>query len=533
MTRHFARAMPTIYDRLALPLLLALSGMVLWKFRDYGISNDEEVQNVYGRLLLSFYTSGFTDWSAFHYKNLFLYGGLFDLVAAAIDPLMSFGEYEERHLLSGLVGVFGVAGAWRLARYIGGPRAGWLAALMLGLAAVWFGAMFNHTKDVPFAAAMTWWLYYTCRFVDELPRPRWGTIALLGLVAGLAFGLRVMAALGVVYLLAAVAIYLAVMAREAPRETVLADARTIVLRLLPAGLLAYALMALFWPWSVLSPLNPWKALTEFQKFTFDIDSIVAGVKCKMYAPPAHYLPTYLAIKLPEAVVFGLVALLIAGWVERGRWLALDRRTQVRFGLVVAAAFLPVIYNVIGRPPIYNGVRHYLFVIPPMVVLAAIGIDRFMVRVADSTLARRGAMTAITALIGWSAVSLVTLHPHQYVFYNALVGGLPGADERYVTDYWANTTRELTLALNDFARAENARRGTRRAYSVALCAEAVSAEAYMSPILYITKNWARADFFIAPTHMDCDHTLGGEVIHEVVRDGVVLGVVKDLRQRLWP
>ena len=86
MTRHLARLAPTTYDRLALPLLLLLSALVMLTFRDYGISNDEEVQNVYGRLLLSFYTSGFTDWSAFHYKNLFLYGGLFDLVAKHCGP---------------------------------------------------------------------------------------------------------------------------------------------------------------------------------------------------------------------------------------------------------------------------------------------------------------------------------------------------------------------------------------------------------------------------------------------------------------
>jgi len=228
------RLAPTGYDRLVLPLLLGLTIAVCFTFRDYGISNDEEVQNVYGRLLLSFYKSGFTDWSVFHYKNLFLYGGLFDLVAALIDPLMSFGEYEERHLLSGLIGVVGVAGAWRLARYLGGPRAGWLAAVMLASAGVWFGAMFNHTKDIPFAAAMTWWLYYTCRFVDELPKPRAGTVLLLGLTAGLAFGLRIMAALGVVYLLLGIAAYLVVMSREESRADLMSDLRSIVLRLLPA-----------------------------------------------------------------------------------------------------------------------------------------------------------------------------------------------------------------------------------------------------------------------------------------------------------
>src|SRR5262249_38316768 len=158
-------------------------------------------------------------------------------------------------------------------------------------------------------------------------------------------------------------------------------------------------------------------------------------------------------KLPESVLFGLAALGVGAWIERRRLRALDHRTQVRLGLVLAAALVPVLYNVVCRPPIYNGLRHYLFVLPPLVVLAALRVARLQLRVRDGVLARRGALAAVTALIGWSAVSVATLHPHQYVFYNALVGGLPGANERYVMDYWANTTRELALALNDFVAAD--------------------------------------------------------------------------------
>ena len=532
MTRLLGRVVPNGYDKLAALLLLGLMLLVLATFRVYGISNDEEAQSVYGHKLLSFYLSGFADQSAFHYKNLFLYGGLFDLVAALIDPLLSFGQYEERHLLSGLIGVIGVAGTWRLARYVGGPRAGWLAALMLGLAAVWYGAMFNHTKDVPFAAAMVWWLYCTCRFVDELPRPRWSTVSWLGITAGLAFGLRVMAALGVIYLMLAVSAHLVLIGRKATAQLLGAEFGAILSRLVPAGLIGYAVMAVFWPWAVLSPLNPLKALTEFQHFTFNIDDIVAGLKCKMFAPPAHYLPIYLAIKLPEAMLFGLAALGVGAWVERRRLLAIDRRSLLRYGLLLAAAFAPVLYNVVFRPPIYNGIRHYMFLLPPIAVLAAVGIDRLLLRTREAALARWGGRGAVAGLIGWSAISIGMLHPHEYVFYNVMVGGLPGADDRYVMDYWANTTREMTLALNDYLANENSQTGRRRAYSVALCAESVSAEAYMSPQLYVTKYWPRADFFIAPTHMECDELLDGEIIYEVKREGVVLGVVKDRRHRTW-
>ena len=67
-------------DLLAVAMAAALAVLVLATFRDYGISNDEEVQHVYGQKLLDFYLSGFADRSAFEYRNLYLYGGFFDMV---------------------------------------------------------------------------------------------------------------------------------------------------------------------------------------------------------------------------------------------------------------------------------------------------------------------------------------------------------------------------------------------------------------------------------------------------------------------
>ncbi|HCU85269.1 MAG TPA: hypothetical protein DGR15_08775, partial [Methylophilus sp.] len=54
---------------------LALIIWVALTFRQHGISNDEYVQHTYGQMLLDWYQSGFKDQDAFHYRNLYLYGG--------------------------------------------------------------------------------------------------------------------------------------------------------------------------------------------------------------------------------------------------------------------------------------------------------------------------------------------------------------------------------------------------------------------------------------------------------------------------
>lgn len=178
------------WDRLSFVLFVVLAGLVALTFQDYGISTDEYVQQVYGEKLWAFYLSGFGDRSAFRFDNLYLYGGLFDMVAVALQHVLPFGAYDTRHLLCGFVGVLGIVGTWRLARQIGGPRVGFIAAASLALTASWYGAMFNNTKDIPFAVGMTWLLYLTCLIVDRLPRPLLGHIVAFGIVAGMTLGQR-------------------------------------------------------------------------------------------------------------------------------------------------------------------------------------------------------------------------------------------------------------------------------------------------------------------------------------------------------
>src|SRR5712692_3653218 len=111
--RDWLRRLLTFDARLlSLLVFVVLAVLVFGTFRDYGLSTDEHVQNVYGHYLLSYYLSSFHDLAAFHYSNLRYFGGAFALSAALLNSISPFGEYETRHLLGGLVGLVGFFGAW-------------------------------------------------------------------------------------------------------------------------------------------------------------------------------------------------------------------------------------------------------------------------------------------------------------------------------------------------------------------------------------------------------------------------------------
>src|SRR5215510_1037050 len=195
---RYLRSRLTAHDRCDLATVLLLGGLVviaLATIGDYAISNDEEVQQRYGELIIAWYASGFTDQTLFHFKNLYLYGGLFDIVATLLGRALPFDLYTIRHVLSALIGVAGVGATAATARLIGGPRAGLIAAAVLAVCGVWYGGMFNHTKDVPFAAAMIGATYFLLRTARDLPRPRPRDVIGFGVLLGAALGLRAMALL--------------------------------------------------------------------------------------------------------------------------------------------------------------------------------------------------------------------------------------------------------------------------------------------------------------------------------------------------
>jgi len=531
----------TLWDAAALLLLLALTLLVLRTFGEYGISNDEEVQHVYGRKLLAFYLSGFADRSAFEFSNLYLYGGLFDLVVAGLERLLpGVDPWNMRHLLCGLTGVLGIAGVWAVGRRFGGPRAGLLAAALLTVCGVWYGGMFNNTKDVPFATAMIWSVYLLARVLDRLPAPPWRLVLGFGLVAGLALGLRVGALLLVGYAAAGVLCWALLQGpRPWPRNA--GAVAAIAFRLLPAALLAYAVMGFFWPWAVQELPNPVRALSAFSHFRYPVGTVLDGKEMPMFAVPRTYLPVYLAIKLPLLLWAGVLAwaaaLLYRARHGRPLFEAASRGAgddrPAMLAVALAAGF-PIAYAVATRPPLYDGLRHFLFVVPPLAALAGLGLDAALRWAARRTHLPAGALAGLLGLaVGMQAFTMVRLHPYEYVYYNGLVGGLPGADQRYVMDYWANSVPEATRMLADYLKAQNGGRPVGRVYNVGVCAERRTFEHVAPPFMRWVKDWGKADFYIAPTHMDCDNVMHGRAIAVVRRLGVTLAVVEDMRLRPYP
>ena len=525
--------------RLSLFVFVVLTVLVFATFRDYGISWDEHVQDIYGRDLLLYYRSWFHDLSAFNYSNLRYYGGTFDLVAAVLNSFSQFGEYETRHLLGGIIGLVGMFGAYRLACLLEGERAALFVLLLLALTPVLYGHNFINPKDAPFAWVLIWTVYYACRAIGELPRPTLSTALGFGAALGLTVGTRVVGLIIFVFCLPAFLAYAAGRYRETGSiRRVGRDVGTFFLRLLPALPVAFLVTAFFWPWVVQAPQNLMTALKLFASFPWQGFVLWNG---QIYLPdhlPRLYLPVLIGYQLPEGVLVGLLAIAVSG-VSSLKTKGLGHLTDKRslgYSVVVSAAAIPILYSVVLRPNDYDGLRHFLFVVPPLVMLAGIGIEKvYAWALRHGLRTAYGCATLLAAFIAGQIAIIANLHPDEYVYFNVLAGGVSGAAGRFDLDYWGISLAEATRNLSTYVAQETPKPLSQRPWNVFVCGDPFSAVPFFiegSNLRYVGQQ-QDADFAVSIGMPVCDARSKGRRILEVKRGGAVLSYVTDLRNTVPP
>jgi len=520
-----------VCDRLAIAVLCIVVAVAFLTFRDYGLSWDDFTHSEYGDLLLKFYASGFADRRALSWVNLYYYGGGFDLLAALAAKVLPFTLFETRRLVGAAVGTLGLLVTWRIGRRIGGPPAGLIALVLLAACPLYYGHMFMNPKDAPFAVAMAILLLGLLCAFEQYPRPSVASGALVGIGFGLSFGSRIMGAFGAIDAIAALALIFAVEARAGGIRPAGRRLLQFLLALAPAVLPAYALMALVWPWSVSDPLNPFRAVEYFSHF-FEKpwQELFGGALIPVTDMPRSYVPTLLALKLPELFSFlafgGAAGALIAAF---RRDVAANFRAV--FLLLALAALLPLAVAIALRPAMYNGIRHFLFVLPPLAVLGGLA-GVYLAALCPLRYASVAAAVVLIAGVGLPASEMARLHPYEYVHFNWLSGGVAHARDRYMLDYWGLSLKQASQALLAKLAERHEAKPPDRRWRVAVCGPHRSPQVELGRDFETTWDPKGADFAMMLGEFYCA-AFDAPLVAEIVRDGVAFARVYDIRGRSFP
>ncbi|MDR0543985.1 MAG: tetratricopeptide repeat protein [Odoribacteraceae bacterium] len=421
-----------------LMLLFGLFALLYMPYasRDHGISGDEYVDHQHAMLVLDYFKTGNKAALDQPKTMLHLYGNIAQVAAAAAAEAIGAEDvYRVRHAICALTGAAGIIFLGLLGLRLGGGACGLLSMILLFLSPRYLGHSMNNLKDIPFAVGYIVSIYYFIRLFDRFP-----TVKLrhaIGAIAGiaLALGTRSGGLLLFPYLLMYGGLFYALRVgwKECLRigrhwreiENILG----VIAIVLVGG---YLLSILCWPFALARPFsNVLLSLREFTNLSIGLRTIFEGKQVMSNMLPAHYAPKYLLIAAPLAVVIGWVGYLIRAATRRREFGLND------FFLLFALVF-PVFWVIHKNSNLYGGIRHMLFVMPVMAVLAACFWSRLM---AGCRPARIVSWATVVALLLLPLRHAARNYPNEYVYFNELAGGLRGAYGDYETDYYYNSLKE--------------------------------------------------------------------------------------------
>jgi hypothetical protein len=496
---------------------------------DAGITWDEQFQSRYGDMILAWFASGFTDGRALYFADLYVYGGLFDTIAQLIVKISPLGVFETRHVLTTLLGVVGVCLTGLTARRIAGPRAGFMAGLFLATMPAWIGHSLFNPKDLPFAVAGAGVIYVSVRIgLGRFPTPT-SELLLAGIAIGTALAIRAGGVFMLAYPLIAMGARYAVGARGRDRTGQWRLIDATLHRFVVVPLVAWAVMITPWPWGQSSPLNhPLMAIRASSEFEWKGgQTLFSGQLVDGDRVPLSYLPTWFWITTPEcvglALAFGIIALVAARPPVR-------RDSLIGLITVVGALVLPAAAVVITRPTLYDGIRHFLFVLPLIAVLAGLSFS-FLLGSMTYVWFRIFAASTIVLSLLLTLSDIVQLHPYEYVYFNRVYGRLPAAVNYYETDYWGASYKEglawVVEHLDSISSSVPLRVAGCDEYT-ARRLEYYRDEWGLAGRVVIVRGYAQADVFLANPRFNC-HKVPGSVIHTVERQQApLMYVIKTVR-----
>ncbi|GAB4487229.1 MAG: hypothetical protein OHK0031_11310 [Anaerolineales bacterium] len=253
-----------------------------------------------------------------------------------------------------------------------------------------------------------------------------------------AFALGVASAIRVIGPLAGILITLYLLMRMAERKTKNAEHKIFIIQYSAFIIFSVLVMFLLWPFLWQNPLaRLLEVLAHMSDNPTELAVLFRGQIFRANEMPARYFPQMLALTLtlptwPLALI--------------GFWRMAARRAARREALLYALWFgLVSAYILLRGPAVYDGFRHFFFILPPIFIFAGHGLAEINDRIQNAKFRLNAAPILpslfIFLLLLPGLLGILRLHPYEYTYYNALTGGTGGAYRAYETDYWLTCYRE--------------------------------------------------------------------------------------------
>jgi len=378
------------------------------------------------------------------------------------------------------------------------------AALLFASQPLIWGHSFMNPKDLPFMVFFLASIYFGFQMLDASPNSKWKWLIPAGMILGLTISIRVIGPLaGLLVLIYAIIKF--------PRKIL----TTIPYYSLIAGITTYLTWPYLWKAPIINFFNSIKVMSDFPETDL---VLFMGKLYPANQLPRKFFPTVLGLQLTEPAL-----ILITIGFAVSLWLFIKGKSREPILLFGGWFLIPALWIILSHSVLYDNARQLFFLWPPLFILAGVGIDQLMPVIRLPIL--NAALLIVIAVPGIYAC--IQLHPYEYIYYNSLIGGIPGAYRKFELDYWATSFQKSIQYIN-----ENAEPGA--TIAMALGSRQVVAD-YVRPDLSIgvTNNLKvpqdRPYYLLSSTRANNDlaycQNIG--IVFAVQRDGALLSYVKQV------
>lgn len=398
----------------------------LFTFDDYGQSWDEPDIYRYGEYSLNSYQFFFNPKALPEFDtNLNLYGPAYFMIVASVarNATNPIQIWHLMYFITFLIG--GYVFYLFSKRWLSSISALGITLLFVTQPLLW-GHAFINPKDIPFMVFFMTSIFLGFEMADvKLKSFRQIIMMLLaGICLGLTISFRVLGPLAGVYVI----VY-----------TILKHRLKSFSYIIPYVVVALISSYLTWPYLWKAPIaNYVESLKTMSDFPFDAKVLFWR---ELYFPtelPRNYFLTMFSLQLTEPLLFLIFLGVLSMFVIRKAEPIL---------LFLSWFIIPAFMIMLLRSNLYDNARQLYFLIPPLFIVAGLGLEFIFTRIFLNV---KTQIAVITLIILPSIFSMVNLHPYEYVHYNSRVGGVDGAYRQFETDYWSTSFKEAMEYINQNA-----------------------------------------------------------------------------------
>ncbi len=419
----------------------------LCNYDRYGITWDEDDQHKLGELNYNYVFLG--DTTLRHFVNRD-YGPAVELPLATLEKWRGLTDtrdvYLFRHLCLHLFFLGGLVLAYLL--LFGMYQNTWLALagpLLILTAPHIYAHSFTNSKDIPFLTLIVASFFAAQRVFRK---PNWLNASALGIVAGLAVGLRVIGLIPI----GLIGFFLLTDLFRERKNWPQAKIHLRSLALIALGGV-FGLVA-FWPMLWANPVkNFLESAQNMAHFRWVGLMLFNGRWISSEMLPWNYLLVWIGATTPPATLaLGLVSLI---WFRVRHWLGApsvfsDLKTRMNY-LFFITFFGPLAAVWVMNPILLDGWRHLFFIFPPFVFLGIFGLEKLW-----ATRWRWAAALVLAASVANTAWFMAKNNPFQQVYFNSLCDHHHQPNnirKSFELDFWGGSYRQgLEYILqNDTAR----------------------------------------------------------------------------------